>query len=68
MQKVKIKENLYQELKSLGFDELVCENFVNEFGGKVFDVLKIWKDEEIDQYFVTIDVCVEIPIQCCEFI
>lgn len=61
--KIIIKDNLLDEIKRLDFADVLIKHFKDLIGTKQ-TVHAIWNDE--DQKYVTIDLCVEIPIQCCE--
>lgn len=65
--RVKIKDNLIEELSKLNFDSYILKNFSIYIGTKQ-TIHDIWKDEGTNQEFATIDLCVEIPIQCLELI
>lgn len=64
--KVIIKDNLDYHMKRLGYDNKLINDFVNRFVGTKQTVYDIWKDD--NETYVTIDMCVEIPIECCEVI
>lgn len=66
--KVKIKNNLGEELKRLEFDDYVCKNFQKTFVNTEQEIFSLWKDKYDGQEYATIDLCVEIPIQCLELI
>lgn len=66
--KVIIKDNLGEELSRLGFDEFCVQNMSNVFIGTKQEIYAIWNDSETNQQYATIDLCVEIPIQCLELI
>ena len=59
--KVIIKENLLDELRKLGFTE-DCILLMTELIGQEFTIFDIWEDE--GQKYATVDLCVEIPLQC----
>ncbi len=59
-----VKDNLAQRLQELGF-EMDIPDFCNKFVGTTQRAYAIWKDEDGKKY-VTIDMCVEIPIECVE--
>jgi hypothetical protein len=65
-QKIRIKDNLRDILTELQFEQPTVERMAELFTGTEQTAHAIWKDEE--QEYVTIDLCCEIPIQCCEAI
>lgn len=64
LDKIKIKDNLTEELKKLGFD-LIPQDRMKKFEGTEQTAYDIWKDTD-GQIYVTVELCCEIPIQCCE--
>ena len=62
---VVIKENLVEELIKLEFDDHIIEMMKKLIGNKYF-VYDIWNDKQTNQEYVTVDLCLEIPIQCLE--
>lgn len=64
--KILIKDNLEYHMKRLEFNDYDIRNIVKKYVGTVQTVYDIWKDE--NETFVTIDMCVEIPIESCEVI
>lgn len=62
---IKISKNLNDELKRLGFAPDSLERTCN-LAGKEAYVHNIWKDSVSKQEYATVDLCVEIPIQCCK--
>lgn len=76
--KIKIKENLMEEFIRCGFNKDDIESFVNEFKGKTTEALDVWQDtdKQIDgkvfrgsnEWFVTIDLCCEVPINSCQLL
>lgn len=66
-QKVRVRENLKDELIKLGFSKYSSEKLQDKFVNTVQNIYQIWKDDEIDnQYWATIEMCVELPLQCLE--
>lgn len=73
---IRIKQNLMEELIRCGFDKESMAHFVKKFKGKTVKALDVWQDidKEIggkifkgsNEWFVTIDLCCEIPINSCE--
>jgi len=63
--RVRIKNNLSEELIKLGFFEETIEA-LEEIIGKEYTVYDLWEDER--QIYATVDLCLEIPIQCLELI
>ena len=61
--KILIKENLTSELRRMGFDELAVRNMKSFIGTEqiAYDVYNM-EDEQM----VTIALCCEVPINCCE--
>ena len=64
--KILVKDNLEYHLNRLGYDKKLIDNFCRVFVGTQQTVYDIWKDE--NETYATIDMCVEIPIECCEVI
>jgi len=68
--RVEIKQNLKSVLEKLHFDADAIERVSDFVGDKHPDIgeplkaLAIWKDKISGTTFVTVDMCVEIPIQC----
>lgn len=64
-----IKENLCEELTKLDFMEETVD-MMKELIGHTYEVFDIWEDEfnNNNQKYVTVDLCVEIPIQCLELV
>lgn len=65
--KVKVKDNLLNELRRLTFDESTCESMAKRFMGTEQEVFALWKNEDGQEY-ATVDLCCEIPVQCLEVI
>ncbi|BES63113.1 hypothetical protein [Dysgonomonas capnocytophagoides] len=76
--KIRIKDNLMDELIRVGFDRGEITSFVDEFKGKKCKALEVYQDtdqeingvliEGTNEWFVTVDLCCEIPINACEAI
>lgn len=64
--KILIKDNLEYHMKRLGFSNYDINQIVKKYTGTIQTVYDIWKDE--NETFITIDMCVEIPIESCEVI
>lgn len=62
--RVLIEDNLEEVMKDLGFDDCVAERAASLYPGQIFTAHDIWEDDDGEK-FVTIDLCVEIPVQCC---
>lgn len=58
-----VKDNLVSELLRMGFDT-DSANSMCEFENTEQTAYNIWKDKAGNK-FVTIDLCCEVPIQCC---
>ena len=63
--KVIIKSNLCDELEILEFDKYDIAS-MRELIGTTQKVFAIWEDEDSKQKYATIDLCMEIPLQCLE--
>lgn len=61
---IRIKDNLCEELEKLGFEAYYIEN-MRELIGTKQKAFTIWEDTDKQKY-VSIDLCIEIPIQCLE--
>ena len=62
---VTVKDNLVEELSKLEFEDYVIETMKELIGNNYF-VYDIWIDEDNRQRYATVDLCLEIPIQCLE--
>lgn len=60
---VVVKENLIKELIKLEFDSHVIKMMGKLIGNKYF-IYDIWNDKRTNQKYATVDLCLEIPIQC----
>ena len=59
-------DKLVQELIRLEFDD-TYDSMTTNFGNTARNVYDIWKDDD-GEWFVTVDICVEIPIRACTFL
>jgi Ftsk gamma domain. len=75
--KVRIKDNLMDELVRLGFNREEMKGFVERFKGKVEEALDVYQDKGVVidgevisegnlEWYVTVDLCCEIPLNACE--
>ncbi len=62
---ISILSSVGVELKKLGFHPQIYHSFWMRLTGTKQTAYCVWEDEESKQTYVTIDLCVEIPIQCC---
>lgn len=62
--KIRIKNNLAEVMKALGMEAETIVSFCGTFMGTQRIAYDIWKDGA--QEYVTVDLCCEMPIQCCE--
>lgn len=60
-----IKDNLEEVMNDIGFDPEESKRFAGLYSGTQQTVFAIWADSGGQEY-ATIDLCVEIPSQCCE--
>lgn len=61
--RIKILPNLLGELRRLKFE--APEPFAHKWGGVICTAHDLWTDAD-GQVYVTVDLCCEVPIQCCE--
>jgi len=76
--KIYIKENLMDELVRCGFNKEEMKSFVKRFKGKNLKALDVYQDtdQEINgvkidgsnEWYVTVELCCEIPISACELV
>lgn len=66
--KIRIKNNLEEELLNLGFTKSSSKGMYERFANTEQDILSTWTDEDSGQKYVTVDMCCEVPIQCVEVI
>lgn len=75
--KVRIKDNLMDELVRLGFDREEMKGFVKRFQGRTETALDVYQDKGVIidgevicegtlEWYVTVDLCCEIPLNACE--
>lgn len=75
--KVRIKNNLMDELVRLGFNREEMKGFVKRFTGRVETALDIYQDKDVVidgevisegtlEWYVTVDLCCDIPLSACE--
>lgn len=67
--KIRIKENLMDELVRCGFNKEEMKLFVKRFKGKNAEAYDVYQGEDSNgnpQMFVTVDLCCEIPLAACE--
>jgi hypothetical protein len=62
---VRVLPNLPEELKKLGFAAFDC---LNGLIGQTCSICDLHQDDDInpDQWYATVDICQEVPIQCLE--
>jgi len=60
-----IKDNLEEVMNKIGFEPEESKRFAKLYSGTMQTVFAIWTDSDGQEY-ATIDLCVEIPLQCCE--
>jgi len=64
--RVIIKNNLHSVMERLGFEHDIIIDFVKLYAETTQKVLDIWTDDDDEKTtYVTIDLCVEIPLECC---
>lgn len=63
-----IKDNLADVMTVLGFDKGCIKAFCKRFVGTTQKVYDVWTDRESSQEYATVEICCEVPIQCCELI
>lgn len=66
--KVRVKDNLKEELLRLAFGEATSEGMAERFAGTEQEIFALWTDEESGQKYATIDLLCEIPVQCLEVV
>lgn len=64
--KIRIKENLVEELLKMGFEKSSAES-LKHLQGTEQEILDLCKDDDGNEY-ATVDLGCEIPVQCCEVI
>jgi hypothetical protein len=60
---IEIKD-LFPKLRELGFGPGEAQMFHDEWNNSITKALCIWVDDDY-QTWVTVDLCCEIPIECC---
>lgn len=69
---IRIKDSLMDELVRCGFNKEEMIPFVRSWKGKTCKALDVYQDaDEINgsnEWYVTVDVCCEIPIEACEVV
>lgn len=65
-----VKDNLLEQLAYHNFDKKEMRAFVEAFVGKTVKALDVYydKDNGTKSWWVTVDLCCEVPIVCCELI
>ncbi len=76
--KIRIKDNLLEELIRVGFNAESMEPFVKMFKGKVVEAVDVYQDvdqkvgdlliEGSNEWFVTVELCCEVPLAACELV
>ena len=61
--KIKVKDNVVSELLKLGFDSGSAKSMI-VFENTEQTALDVYEDE--GNIYVTVELCCEIPLQCCE--
>lgn len=62
-----IKNNLSEELTKLDFEEY-CIKSMQQLVGTKQKIYSLWVEKDTQQQYATVDLCVEIPVQCLELI
>ena len=65
--KIRVSDNLKQKLEELDFFKDEARIFAARFAGTIQTAHDIWTDSD-GRTYVTVDLCCEIPIECCESI
>lgn len=63
--KIRVNNTLKDEMKKLDFNDDIITTFVNRFVNTEQTVYTVWYDD-LGQGYATIDMCCEIPLQCCD--
>lgn len=65
---IKIKPNLSEVLVKYGFEETEIQSFCERFENteQVAHDVYFDSDNNTNTYWVTVDLCCEIPLECCE--
>ena len=61
-----VKDNLEEELIKLTFDKTTAKEMANRFVGTKQKIFSLWKDDDNEQEYATVDLCCEIPVQCLQ--
>lgn len=61
--KIKIDGSVAPQLVSLGFDPVQANSISNRWACCNTTAKAVWSDDK--QTWVTVDLCVEIPVECC---
>lgn len=64
--RIHIKGNLKAVLDRLGFLPETAQAMGKRWGGTNAVAHAIWTDEDSGTTYVTVDLCCEIPLECCE--
>jgi len=66
--KIRIKENLMEELVRFGFNEKEMASFVEKFKNTEQTALDVYEDEDngTNSTWVTVEICCEVPLSACE--
>lgn len=64
---IQIKNTLMKDMINAGFDKNKIKKFVNKYVNTTQKVYNIYYDylNETNQWWVTIDLCTEIPLSSC---
>lgn len=65
--RVRVKDNLKEELLKLTFNEETSTGMAERFIGTEQEIFALWTNEEGQEY-ATVDLLCEIPVQCLEVI
>lgn len=66
--KVRVKDNLEEELLKLSFSRATSEAMAERFVGTEQEIYALWTGENNSQEYATVDALCEIPVQCLEVI
>lgn len=61
---IRVLGTLYERMVAIGFEKNACDTFRTKYTGRTFQALDVWQDD--GQWYVTIEMCVEIPAECCQ--
>ena len=65
--RVRVKDNLKEELLKLTFNEETSTGMAERFIGTEQEIFALWTNEDGQEY-ATVDLLCEIPVQCLEVI